>query len=51
MLNLNGNVRSYNQKNTLIEKGLVAGNSKLVSETLLMLKANNYSLQNGDAKL
>ena len=48
LMDLNGCIRSYNQENTLIEKGLIAGNSHLVNSTLRVLNNKEHSFQNGD---
>ncbi|MEE3234102.1 MAG: 3'(2'),5'-bisphosphate nucleotidase CysQ [Candidatus Latescibacterota bacterium] len=50
MVDLDGRIRSYNQKNTLIAKGLIAGNSQLVNSTLQRVNENEHSFKNGDSR-
>ena len=38
MLDLQGQVRRYNQENILIEAGLVAGNAQLIAKMLELIK-------------
>ena len=37
LIDLSGNLRLYNQKNSLIESGLIAGNKDAVDKTLIIL--------------
>jgi myo-inositol-1(or 4)-monophosphatase len=37
LIDLNGNQRLYNQKNSLIESGLIAGNKDAVDKTFIIL--------------
>ena len=37
LIDLSGNQRLYNQKNSLIESGLIAGNKDAVDKTLIIL--------------
>ena len=48
LIDLNGSVRKYNQKNTLIDRGLIAGNQDLVNSTLQIINDNDSDSQHGD---